>query len=238
MGENIGAAARAMMNFGMSDLRLVRPRDGWPNAKAHETSAKADGIIEAARVYGSLTQALHDCTLALATTAAERNMALPHVSARDAGTQMRSHLGKVALVFGRESHGLSGEEIACCHAIVSIPTAPDYTSLNLAQAVTVLAYEWWMAAGHTAQTHPLPESATMAEIEALHTRLLETLAQSHYFRSSDKTALQALQMRQLLIRPQLLRTEVQAWHGIMKALSDHMRIHNHPQHGKAKHVRS
>jgi tRNA/rRNA methyltransferase len=220
MGENIGATARAMMNFGLMDLRLVRPRDGWPNAKAHETAAKADGIIERAHIFNTLPEALHDCHYALATADHRRETSLPHLLPRQATAQIHTQTGKAALVFGRESHGLSGEEIACCHALVSIPTAPDYTSLNLAQAVTVLAYEWWMG-GNVAPAAPhgsVPEPASLGEIEALHTRLLEALSHTNHLRSPDNTAMQSLQLRQLLLRPQWQRKEVQAWHGIVRAL--------------------
>jgi tRNA/rRNA methyltransferase len=236
MGENIGAAARAMMNFGLSELRLVRPRDGWPNAKAHETAAKAECIIEQAQIYASLPEALHDCHFALATAQAGRNVDVPQFSARQGAECIHAQNGKTALVFGRESYGLSGEEIACCHALVSISTAPDYTSLNLAQAVGVVAYEWWVATGAAAfQQHDLPDYASMAEIEALHARLLEALAQTDYLRSPDKAALHPQQLRQLLTRPHLLRTEVQAWHGIVKALCvTNTDESSHNRHDKTK----
>jgi tRNA/rRNA methyltransferase len=148
MGENIGAVARAMMNFGLSDLRLVRPRDGWPNPKAHEMAAHADYLIEQARVYDSLANALADRQYVLAATARSRVMTLPDFAPESGMTSLRQHAAAgeaTALVLGPESTGLTNEDMAWAHGIVSIPTDPANVSLNVAQAFVVLAYQWFVA---------------------------------------------------------------------------------------------
>ena len=146
MGENIGAAARAMANFGLRDLRLVAPRDGWPNPKASDTAGKALPLIDDAKLYANIPEALADCQFVLATTARERTLSQPVMEVREAMADLHARVGRgerVALLFGPERTGLENEDIALADAIVTIPVAPEYASLNVGQAVVVAAYEWW-----------------------------------------------------------------------------------------------
>jgi tRNA/rRNA methyltransferase len=151
LGENIGAAARAMANFGLSRLRLVKPKQGWPNERAKVMAAGADRILDAAELYDSLEQAIGDCTFVLATTARVHDQAKPVVSAEAAASEMvpRVAAGEtVALVFGRERYGLENHEVGQADRIVTLPVNPAFASLNLAQAVVIVAYEWFKRAGN------------------------------------------------------------------------------------------
>jgi tRNA/rRNA methyltransferase len=152
MGENIGAAARAMANFGLRELRLVAPRDGWPNPKASDTAGKALNIIDDAAVHESVGDALADCQFVLATTARERAMSLPVMDVREAMAQLHARAArgeKCAVMFGPERTGLENEDMALANAVVTIPVSPEYSSLNVGQAVVVCAYEWFQAVMRT-----------------------------------------------------------------------------------------
>jgi tRNA/rRNA methyltransferase len=161
MGENIGATARAMANFGLRELRLVAPRDGWPNPKASDTAGKALNIIDDASVHETVSEALADCQFVLATTARERAMNLPVMDVREAMQELHARAArgeKCAVMFGPERTGLENEDMALANAVVTIPVAPEYTSLNIGQAVVVCAYEWFMAslAAKSDVGEPLP----------------------------------------------------------------------------------
>ena len=148
MGENIGAAARAMANFGLGDLRLVAPRDGWPNPKASDTAGKALNIIDDAVVHETVEAALADCQFVLATTARERAISLPVMEVRAAMQELHKRTArgeKCAIMFGPERTGLENEDMALADAVVTIPVAPEYPSLNIGQAVVVCVYEWFQA---------------------------------------------------------------------------------------------
>jgi tRNA/rRNA methyltransferase len=219
MGENIGAAARAMMNFGLADLRLVAPRDGWPNKKAHEMAAKAEEIIAATTVYETLADALHDSTYALAASARIRASNIMCKDVRPAMEEIRRTMKQTALVFGQENNGLSNGDISHCHALMTIPTHPDNASLNLAQSVGIVAYEWWVASDAVRPPPPLSAPpATAAEVNALYNRLHVTLEERGYFVEGHAT-LQEQKLRALLTRPMFSAEEVQAWQGIVKLLS-------------------
>src|SRR5471032_417986 len=146
LGENIGAAARAMANFGLSRLRLVKPRQGWPNEKARVMAAGADRVLDAAVLYDGLADAIGDCTFVLATTARNHDQAKPVISADAAAAEMVPRVAageRVAIVFGRERIGLENHEVALADRIVTLPVNPAFASLNLAQAVAILGYEWF-----------------------------------------------------------------------------------------------
>jgi tRNA/rRNA methyltransferase len=164
MGENIGAAARAMANFGLKELRLVSPRDGWPNPKASDTAGRALNIIDDASLHETVAEALADCQFVLATTARERAMSLPVLDVREAMAELHTRAArgeKCAVLFGPERTGLENEDMALADAVVTIPTAPEYPSLNIGQAVVVCAYEWFMSAsGATSSTSPPAGEAT------------------------------------------------------------------------------
>ena len=140
MGENIGAAARAMKNFGLKSLRIISPRDGWPNEKAISTSTHAQDVIQNAKIFHSLTEAISDLNILYATSAQPRDMNKPVISSRTIASKLLAE-AQVGIMFGRESSGLSNEEISFADAIINIDTSSDYTSLNIASAVCIVCYE-------------------------------------------------------------------------------------------------
>ena len=218
MGENIGAAARAMMNFGLTDLRLVAPRDGWPNPKAHEMSAHADGIIETATVFDTLSEALADRTYALASTARMRDLSLPVLTPREGAEALKNH-ERTALVFGPERSGLTSDEVAMAHGIVTIPTDAANASLNIAQSVVILAYEYWQAHGDMPPPAPEAELANFAQLEGLLEHLVGELERKEFFHVPEKKASMQRNLRTLLTKAEFSAQEVQTLRGIVKALS-------------------
>lgn len=231
MGENIGAVARAMMNFGLSDLRLVQPRDGWPNPKAHEMAAHADYLIEQARVYDSLAEALADRQYVLASSAPrDRVLALPNDGPHTGMARMRQHEAAgeaTALLLGPESTGLTNEDMAYAHGIVSIPTHPANMSLNVAQAFVVLAYQWFVSSADPQQTS-YPEEvggdgairATIAEMDGLYGHLVNALEKRDYFRPSIKREGMLRALRVLLQRAPWSAQEVRTLRGIVRCLDE------------------
>jgi tRNA/rRNA methyltransferase len=146
LGENIGAAARAMANFGLARLRLVKPKQGWPNERAVVMAAGADRILDNAELFETLEEAVADCSFVLATTARNHDQAKPIVSAEQAASEMGPRVAAgetVALVFGRERNGLENHEVGMADRIVTLPVNPAFASLNLAQAVVIVGYEWF-----------------------------------------------------------------------------------------------
>ena len=153
MGENIGKAARAMYNFGLTDLRMVTPRDGWPNEKAISAASGADVVIEQAKIFNQLEDAVGDLQLVLATTARDRHMVKPVITPAEAAGQIRAAEQKglaCGILFGGEKAGLKNEHAVLAQKLVSVPVNPAFASLNLAQAVLLMAYEWFQAADSTA----------------------------------------------------------------------------------------
>lgn len=245
MGENIGAAARAMANFGLKELRLVAPRDGWPNPKASDTAGKALGIIDDAAVHATVPQALADCQFVLATTARERAMHLPVMEMRAAMAELRARAARgerCAVMFGPERTGLENEDMALADAVVTIPVAPEYTSLNIGQAVVVAAYEWFMAvascqspvASKKAVTIVkgleaientglrTPDSdhcvATRAQLDGLLGQLEAALDAVNFWRVPEKKDIMWRNLRTTLVRAGLSEQEVASWRGVIRAL--------------------
>ncbi|MDP8912271.1 MAG: RNA methyltransferase, partial [Pseudomonadota bacterium] len=142
LGENIGKAARAMLNFGLTDLRLVTPRDGWPNPAAGPAASGADIVLENARVFESVAEAVADCPFVYATTVRKRGLVVPVVTPEAVAREIRTNSGTSAILFGAERSGLETEEAAVAQKIVTVPINPEFRSLNLAQAVILVAYEW------------------------------------------------------------------------------------------------
>jgi tRNA/rRNA methyltransferase len=219
MGENIGAAARAMMNFGLADLRLVAPRDGWPNDKALEMSAHASSIIEHAKVVDTLQEAIADRQYSFAATARSRQLRLPCYTPMT--LQPLCVNQKVAWVFGPENNGLSNEDVAYCQGIVSIPTHTDNASLNIAQSVVILGYQWFI--GTCYDVHPsdvsLSEgSASAGEVEKLFLQLDAALASRHFYKTSELQPVTQRNLRTILSRAQLSSNEVKLLHGVISVL--------------------
>ncbi len=224
MGENIGAAARAMLNFGVSALRLVNPRDGWPNPKAGAMAAGATIVIDDARVFDSVEAAVADCQYVLATTARSREILLPVFEPREAAAAMKARIdgrGTCAVLFGAEKSGLSNEEIALADAIAEVPDNPAFASLNLAQAAVVMAYEWGIDDGRgpfeSALTGTTP--APKADFERFFEHLAGELTEAGYFYPPEKKDVMARNLRAAFSRAGLTEGEVQTLRGVVKALA-------------------
>src|SRR5260370_3878255 len=160
LGENIGATARVMANFALARLRLVNPRDGWPNIHAHRAASGAGRILEAAALCDTLEAAIADCTLVLATTARAHDQAKPVIGPDAAAALLTPHVPtgeSVAVLFGRERYGLENHEVALADRIVTFPVNPAFASLNLAQAVALVAYEWFQLASGRALPFAMPQ---------------------------------------------------------------------------------
>jgi tRNA/rRNA methyltransferase len=224
MGENIGAAARAMLNCGLDTMRLVKPRDGWPNERADAMSAGALGKMPPVRVYEDTATALADCHFVVATTARERDMVKPVMTARAAGAELarRQAAGeRTAILFGAERTGLTNDDTALAHAIVTIPLNPAFSSLNLGQAVLLLAYEWLMARDETPSQHmPTGDTAPISheKLVELFIRLEDELETHGFFRSADQKPAMVRNLRNLLSRAQMTEQEARTFHGIISAL--------------------
>jgi tRNA/rRNA methyltransferase len=222
LGMNIGAVARAMLNFGLTDLRLVQPRDGWPNPDAGPSAAGADSVIESARLFGSLADAIADCSLTLGTAMTTRDMIRRVVSPAGAVAEMRALPTTSALVFGPERTGLTREDLLHCHAICTIPSNPAFGSLNLAQAVAVLGYAWVMGDEAPPPTwivnHEGP--APQAELAGLITALEERLAENGWFNPAPGRSESARRMlRNIFTRPAFTGAEVQFLRGVVRSLA-------------------
>ena len=164
LGENIGKAARAMLNFGLTEMRLVAPRDGWPNPSAGPAAAGADIVLDGAKVYATTAEAVADCSHVYATTVRKRGVTKPVVGADGAAKLIHSEAGKHAVLFGPERSGLETEDVALARHILTVPINKEFGSLNLAQAVILVAYEWSRIAGEAAQSdlvQPTAEEDTL-----------------------------------------------------------------------------
>ena len=225
LGENIGMVARAMANFGLAELRLVNPRDGWPSEKAISAASKADHVIEAAKVYPSLEEAVSDLEFVYATTARDRygykEVRSPVVAADDLRTRFREGQ-KTGILFGRERTGLTNEEIALADELVTFPVNPAFASLNLAQAVLLMSYEWMKSGLASVEDTPfdaLPQRpAKKEELQGLFDHVEETLDARGYFRPAEKKPKLVENLRAILTRPSFTGTEIQVLRGIISCL--------------------
>lgn len=230
MGENIGAAARAMLNCGVDELRIVNPRDGWPNEKAHIMSSGAFEIMPPVKVYDTTAEALADCHYTYATTARIRDMVKPVFTAKEAAIDCRNREAqgqKCAYLFGAERAGLSNEDVALSHAIITIPVNPDFSSLNLGQGVLLCAYEWFQHSAvkgipRTATTE-LPAAAELpaqhAELDNLYNRLEGELRSGHFFRTQEMQPSVMRSVKNMLSRAEMTSQEVNTFHGLITALT-------------------
>jgi tRNA/rRNA methyltransferase len=221
LGENIGKAARAMLNFGLTDLRLVAPRDGWPNPSAGPAASGADVVLERARVFKTVADAVADCPHVYATTVRKRGLVLPVVTPEQAAQEMRCRSSQSAILFGAERSGLETEEAAVAHRIVTVPINPQFGSLNLAQAVILIAYEWSKGEALAVPTAGDPEEprATHDQLEGLIGQLDQSLADAGYYFPPDRVAVTKLTMRTILTKPGWSNREVQALRGMIRALT-------------------
>jgi tRNA/rRNA methyltransferase len=225
LGENIGAAARAMLNCGLGDLRLVRPRDGWPNAKALAAASGADAVIERARLFDSASEAIADLQRVYAATARHRGMIKRVATPRRAASEIRKAAARgeaVGILFGPERTGLHNDDIALADAVISVPLNPGFASLNLAQSVLILAYEWFQAADATAPTRLVTNEtrpATKAELLNFFAHLEDRLDDCGFLRNVEKRPSMVRNIRNLFQRAALTRQEVRTLHGIVAELS-------------------
>ncbi|MEM7349793.1 MAG: RNA methyltransferase [Acidobacteriota bacterium] len=224
LAENIGAAARAMLNCGLTDLRLVKPRDGWPNPKARAMASGADPILEEAQLFESLAEAVADLQRVYATTGRRRDMLKHEVTPAAAAEEIRRHAAKgerCGVLFGRERIGLTNEEVVLADAILTVPLNPAFRSLNLAQAVLLVGYEWFQAADETPPRQRIEVGhprATQAELEGFLAHLEEALDSNGYFRVEAMRPSSLLSIRNLFSRAELTDQEVRTLHGIVTAL--------------------
>lgn len=224
LAENIGAVARAMLNFGLTELRLVAPRDGWPNEEARAMASRADAVLDEARLFETTGAAVADLRLVVATSARRRDMAKPLLSPRQAAAELRAAAaaGEAAgLVFGGERAGLDNDDVALAHAVAEVPANPAFASLNLAQAVLIMGYEWFQAAvpakSERAGLQRAP-AATAEAFEAFFARLVAALDAAGYFRPPEKRPSMVRNLRNLFVRARLTDQEVRSLHGVLSAL--------------------
>jgi len=224
--ENIGAAARAMANFGLSRLRLVAPRPLWPNDKARIMAAGADRVLDGAELHGSLPAAIADCTFVLAATARAHDQAKPVIGAAEAAAAMAARVAggeNVAVVFGRERNGLENEEIGLADRIVTLPVNPAFASLNLAQAVVIVAYEWFKLLSGEKLPFAMPEKSAPApkqQLLAFFASLERELEKVEFFRPPDKRATMQINLRNIFTRMQPTQQDIQTLHGVIMAIAE------------------
>jgi tRNA/rRNA methyltransferase len=219
LGENIGKAARAMLNFGLAEMRLMAPRDGWPNPDAGPAASGADGVLADAAVFDSLADAVADCRHIYATTVRKRGVTKPVLTPEAAARQVHASDGRSAYVFGPERSGLESDDVALAHDIVTVPINPEFGSLNLAQAVILLAYEWSKGMSLASPPEaPLAPPAPHAELEELIQHLTRDLDAAGYFVPPERTTATLRTLRTALTKTGWSHNEVRMMHGIIAAL--------------------
>jgi tRNA/rRNA methyltransferase len=226
LAENVGSAARAMANFGLSELRLVNPRPDWRSDRARAAAAGADAVLDAARLYPSFEAAIADLGAVYATTARPRGVAKDVVGPRAAAAAARGRIAAeiaVGFAFGRERIGLTNEEVALADAIVTLPVEPEFSSLNLAHAIVVVAYEW-RASAVAAEADGLPfrnemtPAASKGELVGLFDHLETALDAAGFFRPNENRGHMVLALRALLQRASLTEQDVKTLRGVIAAL--------------------
>ena len=222
LGQNIGKAARAMLNFGLTEMRLVAPRDGWPNPEAGPAASGADVVLEGATLFETTADAIADCNLVYASTVRRRDLVMPVVGPDQMAREMHTAAGRSAILFGPERSGLETEDVALASRIVTVPINPEFGSLNLAQAVILLAYEWSRGTDVVQPTAKEAEPpAAMAELEGMIGQLEGSLQDADYFYPPERTQVTKATIRTILTKPLWSSREIQALRGIIRALSSH-----------------
>ena len=229
LGENIGAAARAMMNCGLREMRIVAPRDGWPNPAALPMAAGGASIILSATVHDSVAAAAHDLTFLAALSARRRDMPVRTSDPRAVTAELLRHGGKAGLMFGPEASGLDNEDVVRADCLVTADLNPDYPSLNLAQAVLLMAWEWRAAAAVKMGVDPADrpdmrdddaaESATILERDRFHERLEAELDSGGFFISPEMAPAVKRNLRALFGRARPTSQEISTLHGVIQALT-------------------
>ena len=219
LGENIGKAARAMLNFGLTEMRLVEPRDGWPNPSAGPSASGADIVLESAKVFGSTADAVADCAHVYATTVRKRGVTKPVVTPEQASQEIAVAQGRSAILFGPERSGLETEDVALARAILTVPINPEFGSLNLAQAVILCAYEW---SKHEQLVQPTQEEllppAPQEELDGLIAHLETMLEPKGYFLPAARAEATRRTLRGVLTKPGWNHLEVRTLRGVLSSL--------------------
>ena len=225
LGENIGAAARAMFNCGLTELRLVKPRDGWPNERAVAMASGANVVLDNAQLFDTVEAAIADLRRVYATTARDRFMVKRVVTPRQAAREMRRLVAAgegTGILFGKERSGLVNDHVALADAVLSVPLNPAFSSLNLAQAVLVVAYEWFTA-GDASAAELLPTGhsrpGTKEEWLQFMAHLEEELDRSGFMRTKEKRPSMVRNLRNLFQRAQLTEQELRTLHGVVTSLA-------------------
>ena len=220
LGENIGKAARAMLNFGLTELRLVSPRDGWPNPSAGPAAAGADEVLANAQVFPTLAEAVADCAHVYATTVRKRGVTKPVFTPEEAALAIHRDTGRSALVFGPERSGLDTEDVALARTIVTVPINPAFGSLNLAQAVILCAYEWSKFQDLAQPTvEELLPPAPQEELEGMIAQLDAMLQERGYFHPQGRLAATRRTLRGVLTKPGWTHLELRTFRGVLTHLN-------------------
>jgi tRNA/rRNA methyltransferase len=225
LGENIGTAARAMLNCGLTDLRLVSPRDGWPSAKAQSAASGADAVLEGARLFDTLEAATGDLQHVYATTARDRDMVNRIVTPREAAGEMRRLMGEgraCGILFGPERMGLLNDHLSLADTVISVPLNPAFSSLNLAQAVLLVGYEWFASGDATAREALRTGDsapATKAELQRFFEHLEEELDRNGFLRNIEKRPSMVRNIRNLFQRANCTEQELRTLHGVITAFA-------------------
>ena len=224
MGENIGSAARAMLNFGLENMRIVEARDGWPSQNAVATASGAGRVLDKARHFSNFSDAVSDCHFMFATTARSRDLTKPVYSPKEAmviASKKISDGENVGLIFGPERAGLENKEVVRSNALVTVPVNPNFSSINLAQSVLLMSYEWFLATQvHTdkSKQKSQTEAASIIEIEKLAQHYEIELEKKSYFFPIDKASSMKSNLRNIWSRLPLTVSDVRAFHGILRHL--------------------
>ena len=219
LGQNIGKAARAMLNFGLTEMRLVAPRDGWPNPEAGPAASGADVVLERAQVFDSTQEAIADCSDVFASTVRRRDLVMPVIGPEEMADRVGGSTERSAILFGPERSGLETEDVALANAIVTVPINPEFGSLNLAQAVILLAYEWSKRSDLAQPTaKELEPVAPHRELEGLIAQLNTDLDAKGYFHPPSRTEATKNTLRTILTKTGWSSREVKAIRGVIRAL--------------------
>lgn len=219
LGENIGKAARAMLNFGLTELRLVAPRDGWPNPSAGPAASGADVVLERAAVFDTVAEAVADCAHVYATTVRKRGITKPVETPEQAARGIHAEPGRSAILFGPERSGLESDDVALARTIVTVPINPEFGSLNLAQAVILVAYEWSKGVDLVQPTEEiLDPPAPQEELDAMFGHLDSMLEKSGYYYPANRVSTTKRTVRTMLTKPGWTSQELRTMRGILSAL--------------------
>ncbi len=225
LGENIGMVARAMANFGLFELRLVKPRDGWPNERANAAASRADHVIQATRVYETLPQAIADLQYVVATTARQRDMLKDVLNPGEASSLLRQSFNndtRTGILFGRERWGLHNDEVALADAMVTFPVNPAFASLNIAQAVLLMSYEWMKSGqgelNHSAFRAPDSQVAEKTDLQNFFNHIEDALEDAKYYYPEERRERMTNNLRSIFTHAGLKQQELQTLHGVVAAL--------------------